>query len=667
MSARRVHCALALLVLAVAAHAVIDDALDVIRLGKEIGEEVLNSWDVIGRPFNVSGGVELPLIRRREREVLARLAQVTRTIERLELRIEKLGSVAMFLAKAGGRGARLELRLHELADLLSRVAAANRQMREYVRLQQELERATLEDFAEWCVSHDSGALPGLLERVHSLISPPHKHLLGRGILQLALDDLQEDHPDLCDLQLSPHQLIYDMYNTISLTEIKGYAMMQFSWMLLRIYGKGNFTQEASLTRQRYGERSARTATAAKAALAMARRDVYRCDPPVHKEGETYAEVTRLLQGYIENEVDMNTEGTCRDNCAYYTLAERHDCFKDQFCSRQETCNGRIINCQYIDSDMNVCQASGRNNKRRYEWIEYENGRRFGQSYSCSRLPDKVDSWWRWLFWHCSYCMCLCDESGPKSDRYFSLWDSTSDVKNNKVVTGIRLVKHGRVFHLQISEGTLGERGAVKAGSWVPIQKFDPNDQGFREGTDYHTLTYERRAIDLDELDSPVGHVLTGVRFRMIGAHLHFEIRSTPFNYTTGRLSPEKGIWISNDNTEGAEKPRSQLTLHRPDIPTRSPMPLSVDSKHDQFIEFTNTDFEADAAQSTVPFIDIQSVQPLKGGGLSSGAGLIHRGAPGSGGFIAVKLFTYDYSRHVKAEVPPSAYEEPTSEFTPIIN
>ncbi|XP_045536681.1 uncharacterized protein LOC123721596 isoform X3 [Papilio machaon] len=479
--------------------------------------------------------------------------------------------------------------------------------------------------------------------------------------------LQEDHPDLCDLQLSPHQLIYDMYNTISLTEIKGYAMMQFSWMLLRIYGKGNFTQEASLTRQRYGERSARTATAAKAALAMARRDVYRCDPPVHKEGETYAEVTRLLQGYIENEVDLNTEGTCRDNCAYYTLAERHGCFKDQFCSKQQTCNGRIINCQYIDSDMNVCQASGGNNKRRYEWIEYENGRRFGQPYSCSRLPDKVDSWWRWLFWHCSYCMCLCDEADSKSDRYFSLWDSTSDVKNNKVVTGVRLVKHGRVFHLQISEGTLGERGAVRAGSWVPIQKFDPNDQSVREGIDYHTLTYERRAIDLDELDSPVGHVLTGVRFRMIGAHLHFEIRSTPFNYTTGRLFPEKSVWISNDNTEGAEKPRSQLTLHRPDIPTRSPMPLSVDSKHDQFIEFTNTDFEADAAQSTVPFIDIQPVQPLKGGGLSSGAGLIHRGAPGSGGFIAVKLFTYDYSRHVKSEVPPSAYEEITSEFTPIIN
>ncbi|XP_068633247.1 uncharacterized protein orion isoform X3 [Battus philenor] len=481
--------------------------------------------------------------------------------------------------------------------------------------------------------------------------------------------LKEEHPDLCELQLSPHQLIYDMYNTISLTEIKGYAMMQFSWMLLRIYGKGNFTQEASLTRQRYGERSARTATAAKAALAVARRDLYRCDPPIHKEGETYAEVTRLLQGYIENEVDMNAEGTCRDNCAYYTLAKRHGCFKDQFCTKQSHCDGRIIDCQYIDSDMWVCQPGNKKSKRRYEWIEYENGRTLGHVGSCTRGSDKVDSWWRWLFWHCSYCMCLCDESGPLSDRYFSLWDTTSDVRNNKVVTGVRLIKYGRVFHLQISEGTLGERGAIKPGSWVPIQKFDPSDGGVREGVDYHTLTYEKRAIDLDELDSPVGHVLTGVRFRMIGAHLHFEIRSTPFNYTTGRLSPEKSVWISNDNTEGADKPRSRLQLYRPDIPTRSPMPLPVDSKHDQYLEFTNSDFEADAAQSTVPFVDIQPVQPMKGAALSSGAGLIHRGAPGSGGFIAVKLFTYDYSRHVKAEVPPSSYEEAgeTSEFTPVIN
>ena len=48
---------------------------------------------------------------------------------------------------------------------------------------------------------------------------------------------------MCDLGQSPHQLIYNLYNIIALTEIKGYAMLQFSYMMLRIYekvGKGNF-------------------------------------------------------------------------------------------------------------------------------------------------------------------------------------------------------------------------------------------------------------------------------------------------------------------------------------------------------------------------------------------------------------------------------------------
>ncbi|XP_039753721.1 uncharacterized protein LOC120629046 isoform X2 [Pararge aegeria] len=633
------------------AHAFIDEAVDVIKLGKEIGEEVLNSWDILGKPLNLSGGVDLPIIRRRERIVLSRLALITRKIELLETGIEKTNAVAMLLAKAAGRGPRLELRLHEMADLLNRVASADREMREYVRLQKELERSTLEDFAEWCVSPDRSALPGLLERVHSLIAPPHKHWLGRGILDLALDDLQEEHPDLCELQLSPHQLIYDMYNTISLTEIKGYAMMQFSWMLLRIYGKGNFTQEASLTRQRYGERTSRTAAAARAALAIARRDLYRCDPPEHKIGETYEEVTRLLQGYIENEVDMNKDNTCREDCAHYTLAEHHTCFKDQFCAKQTACNGRIIDCKYIDSDMWVCRA-GKNSNRRYEWIEYENGRTLGKAGSCTRGTTKVDSWWKWNLLHCSYCMCLCEDDIGSSERTFSLREVIADITNNKVVTGLRLVKHGRVFHLQISEGTLGERGSITPGSWVPLQKFDISDPGIRDGEDYHTLSYEKRAIDLDELDSPTGYILTGVRFRMIGAHLHFEIRSTPFNYTTGRLAPDRSQWISNDNTEGADVPRSRLELIRPDIPTRSATPLPVDSKHDQYVEFTHSDFDADAAQSTVPFIDIQPLEPIKGTALISGAGIIHRGAHGTGGFIAAKLFTYDYSRHVKAESPP---------------
>ncbi|KAJ8731651.1 hypothetical protein PYW07_004815 [Mythimna separata] len=193
MSVRRsrtFRALLLLLVLANTSRALVDEVIDVLKLGKEVGQEVLNSWDVFGKQFNATGGVELPVVRRREREILARLAVVSRSIEKLEFSVQNVGAVAQILAKKGNKPTRLELRLHEMSDLLNRVSWSNRQMREYVGLQEELERSTLQDFADWCVSHDPGALPGLLERVHALVVPPHKNLLGRGLLQLIMDDLQ---------------------------------------------------------------------------------------------------------------------------------------------------------------------------------------------------------------------------------------------------------------------------------------------------------------------------------------------------------------------------------------------------------------------------------------------------------------------------------------------
>lgn len=86
------------------------------------------------------------------------------------------------------------------------------------------------------------------------------------------------------------------------------------------------------------------------------------------------------------------------------------------------------------------------------------------------------------------------------------------------------------------------------------------------------------------------------------------------------------------------------------MPTSIAIPSDVLSSSDQFIEFTHSDFDKDAAQSTVPFLDAQSVVsdihvPL------SGAGLYHKGMVGSGGFIAPKIITYDYSQHIDDNIP----------------
>lgn len=72
--------------------------------------------------------------------------------------------------------------------------------------------------------------------------------------------------------------------------------------------------------------------------------------------ETYTKLTQLFQGYLVNEVDLNPQGTCRENCGYYEYTKVHGCFKNQFCSQQRKCKGRVLKCDYIDSDMWVCPA-----------------------------------------------------------------------------------------------------------------------------------------------------------------------------------------------------------------------------------------------------------------------------------------------------------------------
>lgn len=109
-------------------------------------------------------------------------------------------------------------------------------------------------------------------------------------------------------------------------------------------------------RERFNERVLKTQILLRKVMERADRSVWRCDPTHHVESETYVTVTRLLQGYIENEVDMNVDNTCRENCAAYQYTESSGCFKELYCARQPKCSGKLLNCQFFDSDMWVCAS-----------------------------------------------------------------------------------------------------------------------------------------------------------------------------------------------------------------------------------------------------------------------------------------------------------------------
>ena len=55
-------------------------------------------------------------------------------------------------------------------------------------------------------------------------------------------------------------------------------------------------------------------------------------------------------GHLENEVDMNTRGSCSDNCAAFQVAEPLGCYKDMFCAKQSRCQGTNFNLDFFSNN-----------------------------------------------------------------------------------------------------------------------------------------------------------------------------------------------------------------------------------------------------------------------------------------------------------------------------
>lgn len=177
-------------------------------------------------------------------------------------------------------------------------------------------------------------------------------------------------------------------------------------------------------------------------------------------------------------------------------------------------------------------------------------------------------------------------------------------------------------------------------SFTEIEHFQPNEQ--TDGVDYHTLTYQRRSINLDSVLAPKGTLVTGVRFKAIDGVLNIEIRATRFEFSTGMLFNDHK-WISNQNVN---LHRTPVNLKHADIPTKATEFSSQNQEVDKFVNFQPSDVDKDVAQTTIPFIDSQIVESFDRQSPLSGVGIYYKGSPGYGGFIAVKAMTYDMTPHI---------------------
>lgn len=215
-----------------------------------------------------------------------------------------------------------------------------------------------------------------------------------------------------------------------------------------------------------------------------------------------------------------------------------------------------------------------------------------------------------------------------------------------------MIKQNGIIHLAIAERTLLPYGQAEIISdshsfyepWrSSYEFFNIYDSDIEENIDFVRLTYENRSINLDDVVVPKDTLVTGVRFRVTSTgHITLDVRATPFDFVSGKLRDlSHSVWISNPNCG-----QTEITLYRPSNPLNHVKSLSqINTTPNAYIKFAPTDYWNDVAQSTVPMLDTQRVEPYYPSPLS-GVGLYHKTVDDSGGFIAPKIIVIDFEAYI---------------------
>lgn len=73
-------------------------------------------------------------------------------------------------------------------------------------------------------------------------------------------------------------------------------------------------------------------------------------------------VTNFLQGFVDNEINLNSENSCRSTCADYTSTQQYGCHNDTLCAlplkntRINKCRGIVRDCEFIESNLEICPS-----------------------------------------------------------------------------------------------------------------------------------------------------------------------------------------------------------------------------------------------------------------------------------------------------------------------
>ncbi|KAH0555029.1 hypothetical protein KQX54_014793 [Cotesia glomerata] len=391
--------------------------------------------------------------------------------------------------------------------------------------------------------------------------------------------------------------------------------------------------------------------------------------------------TDLFSNIYISTSQLKGNDSCLRSCVNINTVEKLDCVKQEnsensngtqslkiteYCSAKP-CHGRIHKC-FVKNSQEFCELPPVGG-RRYRWLL-----RHPTEDMRKNCPGRVVNIMTKNT--CSDCFCQCSEEGAESTatRTVSFLPQYADVKNNMVVSDVKLIKEDNVVQIKIEQAKLLPQGKLdeKTRAWVPVDILI-YQQNVSEGAfwasrnnsrvplvkdvDYTFLNHEKRRLNLDDVLVDKDWVITGARFRNSEdggrtSAIQLEVFKTKYDYQTGLLSSveeeQHVAVVANNITQSQNSHYHTKRSAKRVVKRRDPagnFTTELISLPNQYLEFRLAQM-MNFNESVVPFLDARpaaekSVVPY------SGIGIVYRSSrtlSGTPGVISLRLFGIDHSK-----------------------
>ncbi|XP_014208044.1 uncharacterized protein LOC106639112 [Copidosoma floridanum] len=541
----------------------------------------------------------------------------------------------------------------------------DRRYDEYIKYNQNISRYQPETILNY--AEETKNLLDMLRQMHNDVIALDKNSLV-ALVEKYIDNLDP----YCGRTETRQRYLYNFFRTYLSYETKGIVILKHAYKLKY----QNITDAKNLQENKDWKKSVRrmiknTMKTFKIMMSRAERELWKCDPKTPVENQTFVEL-KLFQRVLYKGWDFQNFGIFnpprRDFCPEPLKNEGAEpiCKLVTCSSKQRRCTN-VVGCKALEfmKPISACILKDQSQRRRYssvnETYKYLSKLSFvDQIFVPSYCNENSD---RYLFKSSVNTMTPDVVSTLACDCFYRRFLIILNIDGDSVVTGVKFVLVNHTLHIQIQQGKLKPYGSIgnKSVKWKDIEPFSnyklkiPTfsrnlNNVYDTSEFYDTINtvkldwYEKRGLYLDDMDLNKNEVVVGVKFDLIYEksdyiYVNLDIMAMEFNYTTGKLNPDKNYWWFSKKYSFN---RTELKLEEYDTPTSFD---DVENKPDgvphKYVKFTPSAYSSkDAGQSTLPFIDIQPVvsdRPVPLSGISMDI----KRADKSGGYLILKTKSYD--------------------------